>query len=188
MFVSKNLANLTRDQRGAPFGRVSGAGPDIGSVEVQHNLKVTNLNEAGPGSLRSAVAAALINAGSDTISFQAGLTGTITLSTGVINLTEAIAIEGPGSSALTINANFAGRILDTSKAPTNANISLSGLTLANGTVTGSGGAIYVSDESLTLTNCVVTGSSCTWQGGGIYVYGKGACHYKDVSRQKLGRQ
>ena len=43
-------------------------------------ILVTNTADSGAGSLRQAIADANANAGTDAINFQAGLTGTITLS------------------------------------------------------------------------------------------------------------
>ena len=45
-------------------------------------LTVTNLNDSGAGSLRQAVFDANTLAGSDTIDFTAGLSGTIVLTSG----------------------------------------------------------------------------------------------------------
>ena len=169
-----NLASLPTEQRGLPFVRSSGLAPDIGAVELQHNLVVTNLNDSGAGSLRQVIATALTNPGNDFITFQAGLTGTITLTSGELAISEAITISGPGAGVISVSGNSAFRVLNTQSAPAKSQISISGLTLANGNVTGPGGGIFMSDEALTLTNCIITGNTSTWQGAGIYVYSNGS--------------
>ena len=60
---------------------------------------VTNLNDAGAGSLRQAVIDANAAPGADTIIFDAGVTGTITLDDGcMIVIGDALTIQGPGSA------------------------------------------------------------------------------------------
>jgi len=66
---------------------------------------VTSLADAGPGSLRDAVEQANANPGPDTINFAAGLTGTITLTSGQLEISDTTGqttITGPGSSLMTI--------------------------------------------------------------------------------------
>src|SRR5436305_14671025 len=49
-------------------------------------ITVTNLNDAGGGSLRAAISSANAAAGDDVILFQSGLTGTIRLTTGALSI------------------------------------------------------------------------------------------------------
>ena len=58
---------------------------------------VTNLDDEGPGSLRQAVLDANGNSGADAIDFASGLTGTIGLTGGQLTITDALAIDGPGT-------------------------------------------------------------------------------------------
>ncbi|MEO7433328.1 MAG: choice-of-anchor Q domain-containing protein [Dokdonella sp.] len=72
-------------------------------------VPVTNCNDAGPGSLRDAVASA---ASGDTVDASALTCGTITLTTGQMStIAQYLTIQGPGPDALTITANHASRIL-----------------------------------------------------------------------------
>ena len=96
-------------------------------------LTVTNLSDtgvAGDGSLRGEIAAA--NA-ADTITFQTGLSGTITLTGGELLLNKNLTITGPGASSLTVSGNNASRVFDISNSAT---VTLAGLTIAKGSVTG----------------------------------------------------
>src|SRR5262245_2083628 len=63
---------------------------------------VTTLADSGDGSLRAAVAQANAHAGADTIDFQPGLTGTIALTGGELDLTDDLKINGPGADKLTV--------------------------------------------------------------------------------------
>ena len=73
-------------------------GAALAAVPAAHAapFTVSNLNDAGPGSLRQAIEDANGLAGADTIGFQAGLTGTITLTTGQLEITDSVDIQGPG--------------------------------------------------------------------------------------------
>src|SRR5438046_8185987 len=62
-------------------------------------ISVTNTNDSGAGSLRQALADA--NDG-DTIDFQAGISGTITLTSGQLVVNANIMIDGPGADMLAV--------------------------------------------------------------------------------------
>src|SRR5262245_35563752 len=69
---------------------------------VPSTFHVTTLADAGPGSLRAAVAQANTHAGADAIVFDDGLTGTIALTGGELDITDDLAINGPGADKLTV--------------------------------------------------------------------------------------
>ncbi|MBK8741935.1 MAG: hypothetical protein IPM02_21580 [Betaproteobacteria bacterium] len=69
-----------------------------GARAVTYN--VTTNADSGAGSLRNAVAQANAHPGADTITFNAGL-GTISLTTGQIDITEALTINGGPASGQT---------------------------------------------------------------------------------------
>lgn len=126
---------------------------------------VTNTSNAGPGSLRQAIADANSHVYvKDTILFAAGVSGTISLTSGsgpqngALLIRDPVVIEGPGPDKLTINANGndAFRVFQVDYGTTDTVIS--GLTLSNGRtgINGSGnGAFY----SFAVRNCVITGMS-----------------------------
>ena len=97
---------------------------------------VTNLSDHDPGSLRDAIAT---TPDGGTVDFQAGLTGTIILTSGELAINENLTIEGPGASVITVSGNKASRVF----AIANFTVAISGLTITDGSVTDSdGGGIY----------------------------------------------
>src|SRR4051794_12932712 len=71
-------------------------------------ITVTNAADSGAGSFRGAIADAQEN---DTINFAPKVRGTITLTTGELLISKALTIQGPGANLLTIDANYASRLL-----------------------------------------------------------------------------
>src|SRR5437763_6224032 len=116
---------------------------------------VATLADAGPGSLRSAIANA---APGETIGFS--VTGVITLTSGELLVNKALNISGPGANKLRVMRSTAGGTLDFRIFHmTLGEISLSGVTVANGK-TNSGGGI-LNETSLRIQNCSITGNSAT---------------------------
>jgi hypothetical protein len=133
---------------------------------------VTSKNDSGPGSLRQAILDANANPGADTITFS--ITGTITLSSGQLSITDALTIVGPGSGRLVIDGNYASRVFDVES----TTVSISGLTVRDGVADASapdgsvGGGIRnasgtLSLASVVLINNVALGSTNSGEGGGI---------------------
>jgi TIR domain/AAA ATPase domain len=110
---------------------------------------VTNLQDDGPGSLRQALKSA--NPGS-TITFDSRLTGTIVLMSEELIISKNVDIKGPGAGKLAINGNGKNRIFNVKE---NITTTISGLTITNGFVSGTGGGVY-NAGTLTLTGCVVS--------------------------------
>src|SRR5262249_41903768 len=117
--------SIPTDARG--FDRISGAHVDIGAFEQQ--LVVTTLNDGGADdfnggdltaelsdggglSLREALALANADPDADTITFQAGLTGTIMLASGELTILTDVTIEGGTPGLITIDGNYASRVFD----------------------------------------------------------------------------
>jgi hypothetical protein len=130
---------------------------------------VTNLDDLGAGSLRQAIDDANNAAGPDVITFQAGLSGTIVLGS-QLKLGDSVDIQGPGASTLTISGNSATRVFYVYNASTLIDVTLSGLTIANGTAN-LGAGIYDIDENLTLDGVTITNCAATGNGGGLYLDG-----------------
>src|SRR6516162_2574228 len=87
---------------------------------------VTNLSDAGAGSLRQAI---LDTPAAGTVDFQPGLSGTITLTSGELLINKDLAISGPGAGLLTVSGNSASRVFEVAASTT---VNISGLTIANG--------------------------------------------------------
>lgn len=125
-------------------------------------ITVTSAADSGAGSLREAIATA--PAGS-TIRFASSLAGrTITLTSGQLNITQNLNIDGAGAAGITISANRASRVISIEKGLT---VSLSSLTIANGRTTSPGGGVNLKDFGvLTVTNCRFN-NNAAGTGGGI---------------------
>jgi hypothetical protein len=124
---------------------------------------VTNANDGGAGSLRQAIADANAAAGTDTIVFQAGLTGTITLTTGQLSITEGVEITGPGAALLTVSGNNASRVMQIAGSGTTT---LSGLTVAGGNALSLGGGILNTGILVVANSAVINNTARGAAGGG----------------------
>lgn len=71
---------------------------------------VLNLADGGVGSLRAAVEAANANPGADVIDFAPGLTGAIGLTSGQLDVTDDLIVEGPGASVLAVSGSDVSRV------------------------------------------------------------------------------
>src|SRR6516162_9835034 len=104
---------------------------------------VTNLSDHDPGSLRDAIAT---TPAGGTVDFQPGLTGTITLTSGQLGISEDLTIAGPGREVITVSGNNASRVFEVFGG---TSVTLSGLTVTSGGMTGRffGGGILVDNGS-----------------------------------------
>ncbi len=145
--------------------------PDNATITIaQNGFVVVNLNDAGDGSLRQAVANANALAGTDTITFSDGMAGTINFADGTartITLTSgqlaptsgtSVNIVGPGASLLSLSGNNVSRVLSLG----NGTCVISGLTLTKGNASGGFGvAVFASGTALTFNDCRFTGNTPT---------------------------
>jgi predicted outer membrane repeat protein len=164
--------------------------PQLEALEdrwLPSTLTVTSTQDHGRGTLRAEIAVAQ---GGDTIVFSAKLDGkTITLTTGELDLTKDLTIQGPGAGQLTISGNSAnwysdyGAIRDTSasrvfEVAQNATVTPSGLTISNGDGLAGytlgqrpsdyeGGGI-LDHGTLRLSGCAISNNHADHVGGGIY--------------------
>jgi hypothetical protein len=130
---------------------------------------VTDLGDNGVGSGRQGDLRYCINAAntddkaSDRIVFQPGLTGTITLSQGELDITKSLQIDGPGADLVTISGNHKGGVFALTNDPRLQGFRLAGVTVADGTgildpffgnfYAGGGLYDYNDHATLTLTHC-----------------------------------
>src|SRR5262249_13274642 len=144
----KGEAMRGRERRRKQMRVAAGAGLGIGAAlgttatAQAADFTVSNLNDADPGSLRQAILDATTTPGAARVRFQSGLTGTITLTTGEIQITDGVQVLGPGASKLTVSANNLSRIFNVN--PTflmnMPPVSVAGLSIIGG-ASDSGGAI-----------------------------------------------
>ena len=164
------VAGLTADQRGFALDSPR---PDIGAF--QSNPLVVNTTSDGPGSppgilsLRLAVKLANVTDGAATITFDSTVFAapqTIALTTGQLELSDAgglLTIDGP-AAGLTIDAGGKSRVFQVDSGVTAA---LSGLTLTGGSAGFGGGLVNL--DTITLTNCTISGNSASIDlGGGLW--------------------
>jgi hypothetical protein len=125
------------------------------------------------GSLRYCITNA-----ADGDSIQFGVTGTIKLTGALPDLNHSISIDGPGADQLTVG-RYPGAYYRIFTVDQSATVSIDGLTIADGIVTGDGGGIY-NGGTLTVSNCTISHNTAAdyydvddgyyygGAGGGIY--------------------
>lgn len=125
-------------------------------------ITVTNTNDSGPSSLRQALANA---DDGDTINFT--VTGTIGLTSGELLVDKNVTISGPGTASLAVDGNATSRVFHIGPGKT---VSISGLTLTNGSAGFENGGGILNDHAiLTMNSCSVQNNfALSSQGGGIY--------------------
>lgn len=150
-------------------------------ASAQTTYTVSNTNDDGAGSLRQAIADAEGNPGTDIIN-ATGVTGTITLSTGLPNITESLTINGSGKGNLFISGNNVVRpffIMGGTVQIKNLSI-INGLaqggspSVGGGGGAGMGGGVYIDGGTVTFTTVAFTGNSAKGgnsNGDGSYGYG-----------------
>jgi hypothetical protein len=123
---------------------------------------VTNLDDAGLGSLRDAIG---ITPSGGTVDFRPGMSGMITLITGELLIDKDLTIAGPGASLITVSGNHASRVFNVAAPFT---VDISGLTIAQGRVTGTaanGGGIF-NAGTLTVTDSAISSNYVSGSGLG----------------------
>jgi hypothetical protein len=125
-------------------------------------LTVTSTADSGPGSLRYEIAAAK---NKDTIVFAPSLDGqTITLTSGELDVTKNLTIQGPGAGQLTISGGGSSRVFEVANKTT---VTLSGLTISNGTAAAGGGILVDYGGTLTINNSTLSSNTAGYYGGAI---------------------
>lgn len=170
-----------RNRKGAAVA--SGAALAVGALAAgpaaeAATFNVTNLDDNGAGSLRQAIVDANNAAGADVVTFQAGLTGTITLTSGQLYLADSVDIQGPGPAALTVSGNNASRVFYVYSSDALLDVTISGLTITGGNNIVAGGIVNLG-ENLILDDVVVTGNTAAFGGGVAFFYSPGSLTIRD---------
>src|SRR3954447_1325326 len=139
-------------------------------------IVVTSLNDGGAGSLREAIDQANAAAGQDTITFQTGLSGTITLASDLPHITDALAVQGPGASIVSVNGADQFSIFNFYGVSNGVGFDeVSGMTVTHGVAhngDNSGGGVVTRNTSadLLISDAVITQNTASNDGGGVQAY------------------
>ncbi|ELS05671.1 putative calcium-binding protein, partial [Xenococcus sp. PCC 7305] len=136
---------------------------------------VNNNNDSGVGSLRQAIADANAAIGSDTIEFDNSLSGQqITLTSGELQITDDLTINGLGADLLTVSGNNTDRVflIDDEDGDIAIDVAFNGLTITQGN-SDEGGGIR-NRENLILTNSNIANNTGTGISNGGYSINSGS--------------
>ena len=127
------------------------------------NFTVSNTNDNGPGSFRSALVSANFDAtataGSPHVIDMTGVSGTIVLDSALADIRNHVSINGPVNNSLSVERNLAGASFSVlSIKPVGfaaITVQLNNLVLTKGSSL-TGGGLYVENTNLTINNCQIT--------------------------------
>jgi uncharacterized repeat protein (TIGR01451 family)/CSLREA domain-containing protein len=149
---------------------------------------VTSLDDPGNGTcddvctLREAIGAAQSGA---SISFANGLTGTVPLTGGQLEIIDkSISIDG--GKTITVDAQGSSRVILINDAAQSGTlvVKLAGMVIKNGTTTGvfdaptAGGGIKIDGGDVTLTDVTISDSKSAFNGGGVAVLDGSTLHFE----------
>ncbi len=137
-----------------------------GQTAHARTIAVHSIADDGPGSLRQAL---VLASNGDTINIV--VNGTIILTSGELLVNKSLKIRGPGPHGI-VSGNGTSRVFHVTP---NTIVTISGLTIANGSVStafgpflsSAGGGIFSDHADLTVSNCIISGNSARY-GGGIF--------------------
>jgi hypothetical protein len=144
--ASTDSGDFTLNSTGVLPGIGGVAYADSADFTLDTRMMVTTLADSGPGSLRAAVAEVNQVGAGTVITFAPNLTGSIPLKS-ELAITDDLSVLGPGPNVVTVNGSQTNRVF----VVTSGNVSISGLTIANGA-----GGIN-NNANLSLSNCVIFG-------------------------------
>jgi hypothetical protein len=128
---------------------------------------VTNNQDSGAGSLRDVITNACNGA---IVTFAPNVTGTITLTSGELDINKSITLSGPGANALAVNGNGTGRVFGVGTAGVANTVIISGLTITNGATKADGtdfyggGGVLVLIGTVNLTDDAITNNDSSNSG------------------------
>ncbi|MDB4797329.1 hypothetical protein OAG94_02070, partial [bacterium] len=126
------------------------------TVQAPTTYSVTNtLDDESTGSFRSAIISANASSTINSIVFDAGVSGTITLTSDLPGITNDLTITGPGESVLAISGDNTYAMFSVSSGKT---LTLSGLTFTENK-SGNGSIIYLNSAYAVATSIKVTANT-----------------------------
>ncbi len=162
-------------------------------LQVWHSFQpsVTTLSDSGPGSLRQALQNA--SPGSR-ITFDSSLRGTITLTSGNLDIVKSVTIVGPGANILAISGGTKGmRVHINPSKDMNVIVNVSGLAFKDTNLgvdtAGVAKAFVINEGKLTMTHCIVSGNvvkaALAVFGGGIFNLGTLTLNDSSISHNSI---
>ncbi|MFL5331089.1 MAG: right-handed parallel beta-helix repeat-containing protein [Gemmataceae bacterium] len=146
------------------LGQFVTAFPTVLTVDLQGdaddgNYTVNNLT------LREAILLSNQNLGLDTINFNASkFNGTVVNVATTMNITDDVVINGAGANLAKYSGQDLIQILNIQSTGT---VTISGLTLTHGKITGGGAAIGFTSQTVTLNNMTLSNNSASGIGGAV---------------------
>ncbi len=141
-----------------------GTGAALAPGAQAGSFTVTTLGDAPANAcdasctLRDAIDAGAADATPDTITFASGLSGTIELTQGQLEIYDETNLQGPGANAVTVDGNGLDNVFYVRTEPKSARIA--DLTVTGGNAT-KGGGIYLFDTAPTNSTLTVDGVTFT---------------------------
>ena len=141
--------------------------PVLSRAPTQDTITVTQTGDSGPGSLRAAILSANGSSGPDRIDIL--VTGTLTLLSPLPEITDPLAVNGPGATLFRVDGQDTHQLLQFASTV----VTITGITLQHGAISlsgGHGGAIQ-GTGTLHLRQTDILSNSANSHGGAIHVLG-----------------
>jgi CSLREA domain-containing protein len=123
------------------------------------NIVVNTLADETVANSTTSLREAVAKAGSNFITFQPGLAGTITLNAPIDIVDKFVTINGPGAGTIAVSGNNAHRVFNLSTSiGTGIGVVISGLTIKQGLADRGGGIFISGPVQLQLTNVTMSGN------------------------------
>jgi predicted outer membrane repeat protein len=140
-------------------------------LSMAADCTVLNSNDTGSESLRDCIDNVATNDG-DVITIDPSVTTPIGLTSGALNIDAGITINGAGPTTSIIDGsgNGGNLIFNIDSSVTDKTVNISGVTIQGATFPAAGAAIFLADNTLNLSDCIVkdnTGTSASFNGGAI---------------------
>ena len=174
--VAPSSSASVRDDAGRRAAAAAFLAEHAQGATAPPRLAVTTLADAGPGSLRDAVAQANAQPGLAVVEIDAALEGTIQLVEGALHITDSVLIVGPGADRLVLDAGGRhGVIATASYVFDSIDVGILGVTIRGGAAQ-RGAGIASSSTHLLLGDAIVEDNDTTNSideelGGGLYLRG-----------------